>query len=132
MSQTLDPTDALSQFTWERQPNAQTFVRLYVDQFLDSCPAARKLADRMQRETGTRFVDWVDYIQFWNLPAQGALFDNSGYAPKPEWAFEGVTCHHHPGGVFPLVSFPTSPRDPMAKDPACPMFEVAFKVDSVA
>jgi hypothetical protein len=131
MSETLDVSEALSQFTWERQPNAQTFVRMYVDQFLDNCPAARKLADRMERETGTRFVDWVDYIQFWSFPAQGALFDNSGYAPKPEWAFEGVTCHHHPGGVFPLVSFATNPGDPMAQDPDRPCFEVAIKVDSV-
>jgi hypothetical protein len=132
MSQTLDPAGALTQFTWERQPNAQTFVRTYVDTFLDNCPAAKQLADRMQRESGTRFVDWVDYVQFWNFPAQGALFDNSGYVPKPEWAYEGVICHLHPGGVFPLVAFPTTPAGPASSDPANPMFEVAIKVDSVA
>ena len=59
-------TAALTQYTWERQPEAERLVRELTEEFLRKCPEAARLAERMKDETGTRFGDWVDYIEVWD------------------------------------------------------------------
>ncbi|HEY7116709.1 MAG TPA: hypothetical protein VH475_08990 [Tepidisphaeraceae bacterium] len=117
-------TDALTQFTWECQPRAEQFVREVVASFLERSPVAKRLAERMKTETGTRFVDWVDYIELADTPEHRRQVQAAGYVQKPQWAYEGETCWVQPGGVFPLVSL--TPHADAAE------VEVAIKVDSVA
>ena len=61
---TLQAINPLEAFQWKPQPQAYSFIRSSADAFLRSCPPAADLAERMRRETGTRFHDWIDTIIF--------------------------------------------------------------------
>src|SRR5689334_6452077 len=114
-----DATDALKQFTWERQPEAERLVRELVGQFVAKCPAANALAQRMRSETGTRFVDWVDYLA---LPASNDLrqrLERSGFQKTSIGVTSDVFVQQQ--GVFPRVVLKSGGT-----------FDVAIKVDSVA
>jgi hypothetical protein len=124
MSQTLDATGALTQFTWERQPAAERFVRDRVAEFLARCPEAKRLSERMAAETGTRFPDWVDYIELPDDPDVRQQLTAAGYVERPECSYDAATCWIQPHGVFPMIS--------LDADPAAAQIEVAIKVDSVA
>jgi hypothetical protein len=124
MDRNATPADALTQFTWHRQPEAERLVRELVERFLAHCPEAARLAERMRVETGTRFVDWIDYVtvaQHLNLSERIAA---AGYVAKPEGAGGHTACFVHPGGVFPLILVSI---DRNASD-----IELGIKVDSVA
>ena len=96
---TLQTADnPLEAFQWKRQPEAYAFIRSSAEAFLKSCPPAADLAARMQRETGTRFHDWIDTIWFPVSDEIRATLDSIGYEPA---GIDGV--YHHPGGVFPRI-----------------------------
>jgi hypothetical protein len=116
-------TEALTQFTWHRQPEAERLVRELVEEFLRTSPEAKTLAERMKAETGTRFVDWVDYIELPDRPEHRFRVVAAGYVEKSEWAREGTSCWIQPSGVFPLLVL--SRRDVPAD------MEIGIKVDSV-
>lgn len=114
---------ALTEFTWHRQPGAEKLVRELVGQFLNRCPEAKALSDRMTTETGTRFIDWVDDIEF---PADSPVRErlaSAGYMEKADWAREGSTCWVQPNGVFPIICFSNRPNQEE--------MSIAIKVDSV-
>src|SRR5262245_21002102 len=87
-------------FEWQRQPRAQALVHELVAEFCGKSSASRQLGERMLRETGTRFVDWVDFIA---PPRQaldrGALLE-AGFAFSDE---DGTPVAEHPGGMFPTI-----------------------------
>src|SRR3954453_2845525 len=123
MTQTQDP-GVLSQFAWERQPEAERFVRDRVAEFLARCPEAKRVSARMAVETGTRFPDWVDYIELPDDADVRRQLAAAGYVERAEGAYEGTTCWVQPQGVFPMVSLDAG----LGAD----QIEVAIKVDSVA
>jgi hypothetical protein len=95
----------LTAFQWERQPQAEQFVRGVVDDFLNRTPYAANLARRMKEETGTRFFDWVETITL--APGMQPLAIAAGFMPV-ESDIPGVFAH--PGGMFPtLIIDGTSP-----------------------
>src|SRR5689334_13065054 len=102
-----DATEALTQFTWERQPEAERLVRDLVAKFLEKCPEAATLADRMRVETGTRFVDWVDSITLrWNGQQSRDQLETAGYTCMSQEEADpgGATAvFAHGGGVFPRI-----------------------------
>jgi len=87
-------------FEWQRQPRAQALVDELVAEFCTKSAAARQLGERMLRETGTRFIDWVDFVA---PPRQalhrGALVE-AGFAFSDE---DGTPVAEHPGGMFPTI-----------------------------
>src|SRR6266704_2955767 len=97
-----DGTEALTQFIWERQPEAERLVRELVEEFLRRCPEAARLAERMKAETGTRFVDWVDSIEVSAKRDIESTILKAGFMERPDYAREGEMCWSHPRGVFPL------------------------------
>src|SRR3954447_22055725 len=117
MSQTLDPTtttpNALTQFTWHPQPAAERFVRDRVAEFLARCPEAKRLSERMATDTGTRFPDWVDYIELPDDADTRRQLTAAGYVEAPQWSDDApTTCWIQPHGVFPMVSLdPGLPAD---------------------
>jgi hypothetical protein len=117
-------TAALTQYTWERQPEAERLVRELVETFLSRTPEAARLAERMRTETGTRFVDWVDYIELPDRPEHRARIAAAGYLERTEWAYEHASCWVQPRGVFPILSL-------SVLSTAAEM-ELGIKVDSVA
>ena len=115
----MSTLDALKAFQWSRQPGAEQFVRQIVDRFLAQNPFAANLAQRMYDESGTRFVDWIDYLALPQTPAvEEQLLDN-GF--EVESAIDGTRTFRNPHGVFPRVTLS-----------ALPTLQIALKVDSVA
>ncbi len=112
---TLQADNPLEAFQWKTQPEAYAFIRSSANAFLSTCSAAAELARRMERETGTRFHDWIDTIIF---PASDSIrmtLESIGYEPEGEGMF------YHPGGVFPRVGLHNKP-----------VTTVMLKVESVA
>lgn len=89
------------EFHWEPQPEAQQLVDELLAGFLARCPDAAALADRMRAETGTRFKDWVDFI---DVPGDAALRGRllaAGFSHEP---MPGAPEHFiHRGAIFPSV-----------------------------
>ncbi|HHT9137322.1 MAG TPA: hypothetical protein ACFYEK_08785 [Candidatus Wunengus sp. YC60] len=50
------------EFDWGLYPQAENFLIQHIDTFLKSNSFAYKLSSRMERETSTRFFDWIDHI----------------------------------------------------------------------
>jgi hypothetical protein len=97
---------------WTVHPKAEAVVLGTLDEALAASPALTRLADRLERETSTRLVDWVDHLT-WPLAEDDLRA--AGYAPADL-----------PGGVW---------RHPGAQLPALvPAFRrrVALRVDDAA
>jgi hypothetical protein len=92
---------AADQFHWEPQPRAQAFIDECIAKFLARCERSRTLADRMLRETSTRFQDWVDFLR---IPETDEAIERllaTGFAHRPA---PGASQRYvHDGGVFPQV-----------------------------
>jgi hypothetical protein len=116
MPPALDPS--LSAFHWTTQPDAEAWLRFIVDGFLERSPFARTLAERMARETGTRFFDWIDHIRLPRDHFGTELLENLGYVRDER--VRGA-CYLHPGAIFPRVVL-----DGQAS------LRVTLKVDAVA
>ncbi len=92
--------DALSAFTWERQPTAAELTRQLLEAFLGKNDEIAKLRDRLRDETGNRLFDFVDAFfvptnWFADLPEQltatGFIHENHAGT----WT--------HPEGIFPTI-----------------------------
>src|SRR5690242_17182432 len=113
---TLQATNPLEAFQWERQPAAEKFVRQTVEAFLATNPTAAALARRMKDETGTRFIDWIDEISLPATPEVERELEAVGYARKPLGSMNERYVHE--GGMFPPVRLGVAQA------------EVAIKVES--
>lgn len=89
-------------YAWEPQPAAQAVVDGYLKRFLEACPFASHLARAMAERTGTRFKDWVDFLE---VPgSEETRIRGVGFVPSSEGAREdGARVFEHHGGLFPLV-----------------------------
>lgn len=107
-------------YAWEPQPAAQRVIDGYLEAFLDACPFASQLARAMAERTGTRFGDWVDFIE---VPrAEEDLIRGVGFVPSEgaERA-DGARVFEHHGGLFPLIVLSDARRA-----------QVGVRVDSVS
>jgi hypothetical protein len=105
-------------FQWSIHPEAFRFVCGLAADFLLRCPEAAAFAERMRRETGTRFVDWIDYIRLSRRDPRSSQLESFGYRIDSERA--GYTVYTFNDGVFPQLR---------TGDGA---LEVGIKVESVA
>ncbi len=88
-------------FHWEPQPRAQAVVDELVASFLAACPPARELAERMRTQTGTRFRDWIDFIE---APEAGGLrgrLEGAGFTARSQPGAMNRLVHE--GGLFPAL-----------------------------
>jgi len=107
----------LTKFHWEPQPAAQQVVNVLIEDFLGKCPEAAELARRMREHTGTRFKDWVDFIEVVKSPAMVAKLTEVGFTRRPQ---PGASeAYVHEGGIFPTIVLGR-------------LFRIGIKVDSVA
>ena len=51
-----------NKFDWGVYPDAEVFLDSHVEAFLTKNSFSRKLSVRMEKETSTRFFDWIDHI----------------------------------------------------------------------
>jgi hypothetical protein len=118
MDKRNDGAEALLEFTWERQPEAEGLVRELVGEFLGRCPEGAGLAERMRVETGTRLVDWVGWIGVAGSKEVEERVRAAGFVARK--SADGAVHFVQPHGVFPRVRLFEDSR-----------FEVAIKVDRV-
>ncbi len=89
------PAAHLHAFHWEPQPTGEQLVSEYLEAFLGANTFAQTLARRMQRETGTRFQDWVDLILVPASPEATAKLKAAGFVPDQYGNYV------HPAALFP-------------------------------
>lgn len=109
--------NSMDNFAWECQPAAAAIVASLVDDFCQRSLAARKLGERMLRETGTRLFDWVDFIGLREDQVDGRALSEAGFTLRQE---DGAMIAEHEGGMFPTLWL------------GCPSRRLGIKVESVA
>lgn len=105
-------------FAWQLHPEAEALVDRLVQEAHAACPFAALLAERMTRETSTRFVDWLDHLA---VPDRAGVLQEIaavGYEPEP---LAGPQVFQHPGGIFPRIVIGEGK-----------VVEAAVKVESIA
>ena len=89
------------EFRWEPQPGAQKLVDELLETFFGRCPGGRRLSERMLRETGTRFKDWVDFVETRDDARLRERLAACGFTREPvAGASERFV---HKGGIFPVM-----------------------------
>jgi hypothetical protein len=93
--------NAFESFQWSPQPAAFSFIRLLAGDFLAACPEAAAFSDRMRKETGTRFIDWIDHIRVNARDPKTSQLEDAGYHPRSHTA--SYTVFVNDSGVFPPI-----------------------------
>jgi hypothetical protein len=106
------------QFNWQPQPQSASLVREVIDDFLARCPNAAELARRLKHDTGTRFIDWIDFIQVPRASDLRKRLTDVGFTRKPVPGEPDSFVHD--GAMFPTFVIDPSPD-------TC----VGIKVDSI-
>ncbi|WP_435007135.1 hypothetical protein P12x_004509 [Tundrisphaera lichenicola] len=111
-------------FAWKRWPETEAFVDEKIASGLAGNPFAANLADRMARETSTRFKDWVDHLVLGDAPGLAKTVRGLGYSRQETPHPLGWPVLKHEGGMFPsiLVAAAGSGAD---------VREIAIKVESL-
>ena len=97
---TANPLEA---FHWEPQPATEKLVRELIAEFLSRNSFARQLAERMQKETGTRFYDWVETISVPDSPAIRQKITAVGYEKYRDRDGEYGSVFSNPLGMFARI-----------------------------
>jgi hypothetical protein len=130
MSQVVEKA-ARPVFDWKRWPETEAFVDALIERALGGNAFAAALAERMRKETGTRFKDWVDHLVV-KAPADlPRRLRELGYERQAAADTVGVTVYAHPGGIFPRIVVAAASAG--ANGSAIESIpEVAIKAESVA
>jgi hypothetical protein len=97
----MNPDSSTGLFQWIPQPAASCFIRTLTSDFLAACPDAAAFADRMQKETGTRFIDGIDHFRLNSRDPRTAQLADGGYRVGNR--FPEYTVHSNATGVFPPI-----------------------------
>lgn len=123
MPSTLESPPAPA-FNWQRWPETEAFVDGLIVRALEGSPFAAGLADRMAKETSTRFKDWVDHLVVSERPGLVRTLEGLGFARQPVTYATSAPVFGHEGGMFPRFAVvPGGAED---------VLEVAIKVESIA
>ena len=95
----------MTDFDWGLHPLAEKLLIQIVSDILENNTAARKIAEKMQMETTTRFFDWIDHVA---LPADRVDPENLvelGFSEKKKVAKDkGTRVYTHTASIlFPLL-----------------------------
>jgi hypothetical protein len=127
----LTQTAAPRTFEWQRWPETEAFIDELIAVALKGNEFAADLAERMHRETATRFKVWVDHLV---VRAQSGLegrLRRLGYERQALTYAVGVPLYGHPGGIFPRIAVARAETAGSAGATVPPVAEVAIKVESV-
>lgn len=116
------------QFRWQPQPAAQKLVHELLAEFLAKNAHAVDVASKMKAHTGSRFQDWVDYLQVPASPALRARLLEVGFSHHPQ---PGAPDHFsHDGAMFPSIILSDSPtRQCGLKVDSVPDFLAAWRLE---
>ncbi len=124
MSVATNGTTPPATFDWKRWPEPEAFIDAKIAAALAGNSFAAKLADRMTRETSTRFTDWVDHMIIGESPGLARTLRGLGFVRQPTDHGPGSPVFAHQGGMFPKIVVATGSE--------VEVVEVALKVESVA
>jgi len=116
-------TEPAPAFDWKRWPETGAFVDGKIASGLAGNAFAAGLAERMARQTSTRFPDWVDHLVIGEVPGLARTLAGLGFVRQAEPYATGSPVFSHEGGMFPRVA--------VAPGPGAEVREVAIKVESV-
>ncbi|MEW6156192.1 MAG: hypothetical protein AB1813_02100 [Verrucomicrobiota bacterium] len=97
--------DREKRFDWPLCYEAENCIIELIDSFLARNSFARNLAAAMRNETGTLFIDWVDYLELGaDAPAVSKL-SSLGYQPDPhaEPENKAQSILWHPEAMLPRI-----------------------------
>jgi hypothetical protein len=118
-------------FEWRRWPETEAFVDRLIEMALEGNRFARRLAERMIAETGTRFHVWVDHLVVSGTPELAMTLTRLGYHREPLAYAVGIPVFAHPGGIFPRIAAIASGESGHGTGLAS-VRDVAIKVESIA
>src|SRR5690349_21212753 len=111
MSTATSSANPLEAFQWKPQPQAFALVQSLVSGFLAQSAFAANLADRMTKETGTRFIDWVDHIVIGATPQVQDRLAAAGFVQKQS---DVENVYVNEDGIFPTLILTDEPKVQMA------------------
>ncbi|TVM02943.1 MAG: hypothetical protein CV087_07820 [Candidatus Brocadia sp. WS118] len=95
-----------SEFDWGLYPQAETLLVQHINTFLKNNGFAHELSSRIEQDTSTRFLDWIDHMVLSEdvisvKTMKDAGFEESGHIEAPN----GMRVFIHPGAIFfPVLS----------------------------
>ena len=104
-------TAAPTAFDWKRWPDTDAFLDEAIATALEGNAFAAALADRMQRETGTRFKVWIDHLVIRGGKSLSDRLETLGYERQSTAYGVGVPVFAHPGGIFPRIALVAAPAN---------------------
>ncbi len=93
--------DVRTDFDWQPQPAAAAVVGRLLDRCIRDNPQIATLQRRMHEETGTRLVDWVDFL---GVAGEAGIEEElavAGFEADP--TSRRGHGYRHPAGIFPSV-----------------------------
>lgn len=90
-----------AKFDWPVCHEAEHLLATCVEAFLLRNSFARRLAARMQDETGTEFFEWIDHLIL--SPEHEGILAAAGFEPEQVAAPEGIAVWWHPRAMLPRV-----------------------------
>ena len=115
----MTTANALQQFQWAPQPQAETLITGLIGEFLAKNSFARQFAERLRDEAGVRFADLVDSIHVAGSKELRESLSAARFVRRPQ--IDAEDCYVQEHGIFPTAVLSTE-RKP----------RVFLKVESVA
>ena len=122
MSKLMEFNNEAPTFDWKRYPETEAFINDKIATALEGNAFAARLAERMARESSTRFGDWVDHLVIGETPGLGRTLRDLGYVRQETPYASGTPVFAHSGGMFPRIAVDHGPE----------VRDVAIKVESIA
>ncbi len=105
-------------FDWEVHPQAEKVLLGEVKFFLKNNLFARKVSKRLQKETSTELLDWIDHIVVPESRLSAYELKTLGFVEDPAaQRRDGITVFRHSGTVFPPVLLDREERYELALKP---------------
>ena len=95
--------DVRTDFDWQPQPAAAALVARLLDRCIQDNPQIATLQRRMHEETGTRLIDWIDFLGVAGEPSLEIELLSVGFLKDP--SSRRMRGFHHPSGIFPEIHF---------------------------
>lgn len=93
------PSPVLSDVRWQPQPAAFAWVKAQLEALCADSPALAALGRSLRERTGTRLLDWLDFLAVAGNPAD----DLRALGFQPVDLGAGGPSWQHPGAVLPTV-----------------------------
>ena len=89
------------EFDWGLYPQAENLLTQHINTFLKNNGFARELSSRMERQTSTRFLDWIDHVVLPEDVVSAKAIEEVGFQEmEHSEAPTGMRVFMHPMAIF--------------------------------